>query len=135
MTYLLDTNVLSERTRKSPHAGVEDFLRRVPADSVRVSAMALAEIAQGVEKNPTHPLKTFLAEVLELPVAAFGEDEALEWGRLTSAGLARGLHLAVRDTVIAATAAAHGWTVATRNTQDFAPLGVKTFNPWKERLR
>ena len=135
MTYLLDTNVLSERTRKSPHAGVEDFLRRVPADSVRVSAMALAEIAQGVQNNPTDPLKAFLAEVLGLSVAAFGEDEALEWGRLTSAGLARGLHLAVRDTVIAATAAAHGWTVVTRNTQDFAPLGVKTFNPWKERLR
>jgi toxin FitB len=67
-------------------------------------------------------------------VAAFGEDEALEWGRITSAGLARGLRLAVHDTVIAATAATHGWTVATRNTKDLAPLGVKTFDPWKERL-
>ena len=134
MIYLLDTNVLSERTKMSPNAGVEDFLRRVPAETVRVSAMALAEIAQGVENNPTAALKTFLAEVLRLPVAPFGEDEALEWGRLTSTGLARGLHLAVRDTMIAATAAAHGWTVATRNTKDFAPLGVKTFDPWKERL-
>ena len=134
MIYLLDTSVLSERTKGSPNAGVDDFLRRVPAETVRVSAMALAEIAQGVEHNPTAALKTFLAEVLALPVAPFGEDEALEWGRLTSAGLARGLHLAVRDTVIAATAAAHGWTVATRNTKDFAPLGVKTFDPWKERL-
>jgi toxin FitB len=134
MIYLLDTNVLSERTKGSPNAGVEDFLRRVPAEMVRVSAMALAEIAQGVENNPTAGLKTFLAEVLRLPVATFGEDEALEWGRMTSAGLAQGLSLAVRDTVIAATAAAHGWTVATRNTKDFAPLGVKTFNPWKERL-
>ena len=134
MIYLLDTNVLSERTRGSPNAGVEDFLWRVPAETVRVSAMALAEIAQGVENNPTTALKTFLAEVLRLPVAPFGEDEALEWGRMTSAGLARGLHLAVRDTVIAATAAAHDWTVATRNAKDFAPLGVKTFDPWKERL-
>jgi hypothetical protein len=134
MIYLLDTNVLSERTKGSPNAGVEDFLRRVPAETVRVSAMALAEIAQGVENNPTAALKTFLAEVLRLPVAPFGEEEALEWGRLTSTGLARGLYLAVRDTVIAATAAAHGWTVATRNTKDFAPLGVKTFDPWKERL-
>lgn len=134
MIYLLDTNVLSERTKESPNTGVEEFLRRVPAETVRVSAMALAEIAQGVENNPTAALKTFLAEVLRLPVAAFGENEALEWGRLTSAGLARGLQLAVRDTVIAATAAAHSWTVATRNTKDFAPLGVKTFDPWKERL-
>jgi toxin FitB len=134
MIYLLDTNVLSERTKRSPDAGVENFLRRVPAESVRVSAMSLAEIAQGVENNPTAALKTFLAEVLRLPVAPFGEDEALEWGRMTSAGLARGLHLAVRDTVIAANAASRGWTVATRNTKDFAPLGVKTFDPWKERL-
>jgi predicted nucleic acid-binding protein len=134
MIYLLDTNVLSERTKRSPDAGVENFLRRVPAESVRVSAMSLAEIAQGVENNPTAALKTFLAEVLRLPVAPFGEDEALEWGRMTSAGLARGLHLAVRDTVIAVTAASRGWTVATRNTKDFAPLGVKTFDPWKERL-
>ena len=47
MIYLLDTNVLSERTKPRPNAGVEDFLRRVPAETVRVSAMALAEIAQG----------------------------------------------------------------------------------------
>ena len=82
MIYLLDTDVLSERTKGSPNAGVDDFLRRVPAETVRVSAMALAEIAQGVENNPSAALKTFLAEVLRLPVAAFGEDEALEWGRL-----------------------------------------------------
>ena len=134
MIYLLDTNVLSERTKRSPNRGVEDFLRRVPAENVRLSAMALAEIAQGVENNPTVALKLFLAEVLGLPVAPFGENEALEWGRLTSAGLSRGLDLAVRDNVIAATAAAHGWTVATRNIKDFSKLGVKTFNPWTQRL-
>ncbi len=134
MIYLLDTNVLSERTKPSPNPGVEDFLRRLPAENVRVSAMALAEIAQGVENNPTAALKVFLAEVLSLTIAPFGEDEALEWGRLTSTGLSRGLHLAVRDTVMAATAAAHSWTVATRNTKDFAKLGGRTFNPWKERL-
>ena len=134
MIYVLDTNVLSERTKASPDAGVEDFLRRVPAENVRVSAMALAEIAQGVENNPTPALRKFLAEVLTLPVADFGEREALEWGRITSAGLAAGLDMTVRDSVIAATAAANGWTVATRNTKDFDPLGVKLFNPWLERV-
>lgn len=134
MIYVLDTNVLSERTKGNPDAGVEDFLRRVPAESVRVSAMALAEIAQGVENNPTLALRKFLAEVLTLPVAEFGEREAIEWGRITSAGLKTGLVMAVRDTVIAATAAANGWTVATRNTKDFAPLGVKVFDPWQERI-
>ncbi len=134
MIFVLDTNVLSERTKLHPDAGVYVFLRRLPTENARVSAMALAEIAQGVENNPTPALKRFLTEVLGLAVAPFGEEEALEWGRITSAGIAAGRELTVRDAVIAATAAAHGWTVATRNTKDFAPLGVKVFNPWTERL-
>ena len=134
MIFVLDTNVLSERTKPHPDEGVEDFLRRLPVENARVSAMVLAEIAQGVESNPTPGLKRFLTEVLGLAVAPFGEEEALEWGRITSAGLTAGREMTVRDAVIAATAAAHGWTVATRNTRDFAPLGVKLFNPWTERL-
>ena len=66
MIFVLDTNVLSERTKLHPDAGVEDFLRRVPAENARVSATALAEIAQGVENNPTPALKRFLTEVLRL---------------------------------------------------------------------
>jgi hypothetical protein len=40
--------------------------------------MALAEISQGVENNPTAALKTFLAEVLTLAVAPFGEDQQMD---------------------------------------------------------
>lgn len=134
MIYVLDTNVLSERTRPNPDAGVESFLHRVPIENIRVSAITLAEIAQGVESNPTSSLKIFLTETLSLPIAEFGEAEALEWGRMTSAALKRGASLQVRDTFIAATAAARGWTVVTRNVSDFAPLGVKIFNPWTDKL-
>jgi predicted nucleic acid-binding protein len=132
--FVLDTNVLSERTKSQPDPRVEDFLRRLPAENARVSAMALAEIAQGVENNPVQALRRFLAEVMELPVAAFAEEEALEWGRITSAALAKGIDVKVRDSVIAATASTHGWTVATRNTRDFTPFGVKVFDPWNDRL-
>lgn len=134
MIFLLDTNVLSERTKPAPEPGVVDFLRRTPVENVRLSAMVLAEIAQGLENNPTPALKKFLAEVLALPVASFGEDEALEWGRITSAALAKGHAVKARDAIIAATASVRGWTVATRNTSDFVPLGAKVFNPWRERL-
>ena len=134
MIFLLDTNVLSERLKPNPNSNVEDFLRRLPPENVRVSAMNLAEIAQGVENNPTPVLKQFLAEVLTLPVAAFGEQEALEWARMTSKGWAAGTRMEARDMIIAATAEANGWTIATRNTRDFAPLGVKIFDPWKQRL-
>ena len=37
---------------------------------------------------------------------------------------------AERDALIAATALAHGMTVATRNVADFEATGAKLFNPW-----
>jgi hypothetical protein len=132
--FVLDTNVLSESQKALPDASVADFLRAVPVEIVRLSSVVLAEIAQGVENNPTPELRAFLADCLALPVVEFGEAEALEWGRLTSAALRMGASLQLRDTFIAATAAVHGWTVATRNTADFSPLGVQTFNPWTEKL-
>ncbi len=134
MIFVLDTNVLSERTKQSPAPKVEAFLRAVPIENVRLSAVVLAEIAQGVENNPTPQLKTFLADVLALPLAEFGEAEALEWGRMTSEGLRKGLSMQLRDTMIAATAAVRGWTVATRNTTDFAALAVQVFDPWTQTL-
>jgi len=86
------------------------------------------------KQNPTPGLKQFLSEALALPLAEFGEAEALEWGRMTSKALKNGLSVDARDSMIAATAAVRGWTVATRNTLDFAPLGVSVFNPWTDKL-
>ena len=134
MIFLLDTNVLSENAKGSPDPAVVAFLRAIPVENIRLSAVVLAEIAQGVENNPTPELKEFLTDVLALPLAEFGEMEALEWGRITSAALKQGASLELRDSFIAATASTRGWTVATRNTRDFVRLGVQTFNPWKEKL-
>ena len=134
MIFLLDTNLLSERTKPNPDPAVMAFLRAVPVESTWVSSIVLAEVAQGVENNPTPDLRTFLADVLALSLAEFGEAEALEWGRLTSRALKSGLSVSVRDSMIAATAAVRGWTVATRNTSDFANLGVAVFNPWRDKL-
>ena len=35
-----------------------------------------------------------------------------------------------QDALIAATALVHDLTVATRNVEDFEPLGVRVFDPW-----
>jgi toxin FitB len=94
----------------------------------------LAEIAQGVENNPVPDLRAFLADVRAMPIAEFGEAEALEWGRMTNAALKAGHSVQARDSMIAATAAVRGWTVATRNKADFQKLGVTVFDPWTDKL-
>ena len=134
MIYLLDTNVLSERTKQRPSLKVLAFLRKLPAADARVPAIVLGEIKQGVQSNPQPELRQFLDDVLTLPVAPFDELEALAWGEMTAEAFAQGRAVYVRDSLIAATAKAHGWTVATRNRRDFAGLGVKVFNPFEEAL-
>jgi predicted nucleic acid-binding protein len=63
-----------------------------------------------------------------------GEAEASEWGRLTSKAHNSGLSVNVRDSLIAATAAVRGWTVATHNSDDFRSMGVSVSNPWTDHL-
>lgn len=131
MIFLLDTNVLSETTRKHPEPKVIAWLSKVPRQDMRISSMVLAEVQQGVELNPTRPLKEFLSNImLGFLIAPFDEPEALAWGRLTAAMVSTGQKIDFRDSIIAATAHAHNWTVATRNVTHFAPLGVAVFDPW-----
>ncbi len=136
MIFLLDTNVISERAKaeKNMDPGALDFFRRCPAENVRLPSMVLAEVVQGVENNPTPALRRFLADLLNLPLLAFGEAEAIEWGRMTSAALRAGVAVQARDSIIAATATANRCVVATRNGQHFKPLGAQVFDPFKDRL-
>jgi toxin FitB len=132
--FVPDTNVWSEAIKQSPDASVVKFFRGVKPENLRLSAIVLGEIAQGVENNPTPGLRAFLADMLAWPLIDFGEAEALKWGQITSAALQAGYCVKVRDSLIAASAAVRGWTVATRNTDDFKPLGVAVFDPWTEKL-
>jgi len=75
--YLLDTNVLSERTKRHPSRLAMAFLRKIPVADARVPAIVLGEIKQGVYRNPTPELRQFLEDVLTLPVASF--DERKPW--------------------------------------------------------
>ena len=107
-------------------------MRKVPVADVRLPAIVLGEIKQGVENNPTPELRTFLEDVLTLPVAPFDELEALVWGEMTAEALAQGRSIYIRDSLIAATARANSWTVATRNVRDFTGFSAIVFDPFTQ---
>ena len=50
MTYLLDTNVLSETRKREPATGVADWIAAAPPDRLHVSVLTLGEIEQGIAR-------------------------------------------------------------------------------------
>jgi len=56
---------------------------------------------------------------------------AEHWGDLCAQAEKTGRVVPAIDGLIAATAAANGLTVVTRNTKDMEPTGISVLNPWK----
>jgi toxin FitB len=50
VTYLLDTNVLSETRKRRPATGVANWIAATPADRLHVSVLTLGEIEQGIAR-------------------------------------------------------------------------------------
>ena len=101
--------------------------------------MTIAEIRRGIELLPAGKRRIELEEWQSelhrsfadrlLPVTkTVGE----RWAVLSAATQRRGTPLAIMDGLLAATALEHHLTVVTRNTKDFAGLGVEVLNPWEE---
>ena len=132
--YLLDTNVISETRKVTPHGGVMAWLRSRKDEKVFLPAVVFGEIQTGVEKprrqDPQKALEIedwilrLLAAFDVIPMTAI---EFREWARLMNK---RSDHL-TRDAMIAATARVHGFEVATRDEKDFKHLGVTVINPFK----
>jgi predicted nucleic acid-binding protein len=135
VTYLLDTNVLSELRRKQPAPEVVAWVEARPATTLYLSVLTLGEIRRGVEAMPDSARRLALSDWLETELPAFfagrllGIDTAVaaRWGSL----LARaGRPLPAIDSLLAATALHHGLTLVTRNVADFSDIGVELIDPW-----
>jgi predicted nucleic acid-binding protein len=134
VTYLVDANVLSEATKPSPEPKVLEWLRANEAE-LAVDPIILGEIRFGIDRMPPGQrrkrLELWFAEGVEnlvcLPIdAATG----IYWAQLLARLRASGRVMPFKDSLIAATALAHGLTVATRNTRDFQQAGVKVLDPF-----
>jgi predicted nucleic acid-binding protein len=70
MSFLLDTNVLSEPMKERPNSGVLDWLSRVNEDEVFVSVVTITELRYGVERLATGKRRTLLRSCSPARVAA-----------------------------------------------------------------
>ncbi len=134
MSYLIDTNVLSELVRPKPDAAVLHWFANTPDHALFLSVLSLGEIRKGVEKltdtQRREKLRLWLEHDLRdwfgpriLPV---GPEVADHWGRLLAQA---GRPVPAIDSLLAATALHHDLRLVTRNTRDFDYVGQVDINP------
>ncbi len=136
---LVDTNVISEPLRKSPEARVIEWIDAQPLETLYLSAITVAELRFGVASLPAGKRRDGLHDSLEtrvLPlfagrVLAFDLAASQAYAELMAKARVAGLAIGVADGYIAATAAANGMMVATRDTAPFEAAGVPVINPWE----
>jgi len=134
VTYLLDTNVISEIRKRHPDPHVAAWWDTVTSAEVFISALTIGEIRLAIERlrrkdsaqanlleQWLHGLRAIYTDHIINVDAGIAE----EWGRLNVPG-----PLPVVDGLLAATARAQGLILVTRNVADLARSDVRVFNPF-----
>lgn len=135
ISYLLDTNVISETVRPKPDASVMRWLGEL--SSFRLPAVGVYELASGIQRLPAGKKREFLedwlAELLaaDCDVLPFDRAAALYCAALESEARRRGRTIELRDLLILAIAKAQDLGVATRNVDHFRGFGVPIYDPFK----
>ena len=134
MTYLLDTNIVSEISKRTPNAGVLQWFDEAEDTDLFISGITVGEIRKGIEqKRRTDPnraqrLETMLENIRTnyrnriIPVS---EEVAEEWGRMCMVYPNHAV-----DNLLSATAKVHGLTLVTRNVRDIEIHDIAYLNPF-----
>ena len=135
---MLDTNVISESLRPAPESRVLDWINTQAIETLYLSAISVAELRFGAALLPSGRRKAKLRNNLEnklLPLFAgrvlpfdFAVTEA--YAEVMSQTRMAGQSISTADGYIAATAAANGMIIATRDTNPFSAAGLEVINPW-----
>jgi predicted nucleic acid-binding protein len=135
MKYLLDTNVLREIGKTTPHRNVITWLDTVDDTDLAISALTVREVVKGIAKlrkkkpDAAKALATrtkVIFDAFEGRVLPIDGTIAAAWGEALAVSERH-----VDDAGLAATAVIHGLVLVTRNTKDFAGRGIGLLNPFK----
>jgi predicted nucleic acid-binding protein len=135
MSYLLDTNILSETVRRTPNKALIAWLDQLPAEALFVSVLTFGEIRKGIETLTDKGRREKLRLWLEHELPAWLEGRVLpvdlavaeRWGRLLAE---LGRPVPTIDSLLAATALHHELRLVTRNSGDFDYPGLQVINPF-----
>lgn len=139
MSFLLDTCVISEYTRRNPDLKVIRWIDELDEADLFLSAITVGEIKKGIERLPVDSsrkqaltiwlknglLKRFSGRIYPITVEIM-----LRWGVVYARLEGSGQVMSTLDSLIVATALSHGAVLVTRDEDHFRPTGVEIINPW-----
>jgi predicted nucleic acid-binding protein len=135
MRYLLDTNIVSEVSKKRPSTKVLNFVQ-ANENQCMIPAVVVAERYHGANTAPTERRPAMLKAVDDFRdefadrILPFDAKAAETWGEYVSRPALRNKPRSYPDTQIAAIALSHNLIVVTRNTEDFPE--IQTLNPFED---
>lgn len=130
MTFLCDTNIISELARPKPNSGVLSWSAKV--SSIKLSVITVEEIYYGLAAKPNPRIEQWFEQFLEnyctiLPITV---NIAKMSGKLRGDLRSQGKQRTQADLLIAATAKIHQITLVTRNVRDFENCSIHILNPF-----
>jgi toxin FitB len=136
---LLDTNVVSEGWRPRPNPKVAAWLNAQPANSVYLCTPVFAELRFGIERLEVSPRKDRLrawvgrleTEIYPGRILALDLNATYEFGRLSAQRERSSRRMEPMDALIAAIALTNQMALATRDTHDFADIGLDLIDPFE----
>lgn len=138
MSYLLDTNVVSESERPTPNPSVITWLAARDESNVYLSALTIGEIRRGIEMLDSGKKKTQLRNWVDGIRATFAgrilpitESTFAAWGTMFASFEKKGMKRPIFDSLLEATALEHDLILVTRNVRNFQQSSVTILNPWE----
>ena len=134
---ILDTNVVSEVLRPRPSTAVLGWIAKQPPGALHLTTISEAELLYGVALLPEGRRRSDFARVVqdaidgfEGRILPFDRSAAARYPEIAAGRKALGLAADTADMQIAAIAAVHSATLATRNVKDFAGSHATVVNPF-----
>ena len=130
MSFLCDTNIISELVRPQPNPGVLIWVKNL--SDINISVITVEEIFYGLTSKPNIKIQSWWDNFMQnhcqiLPITA---EIAKLCGQLRGQQRLSGKTVTQADMMIAATAQIHQLTLVTRNIRDFDSCGIPLFNPF-----
>jgi len=135
---LLDTGIVSEAMKPAPDPVLVRWLDEQPAESLYISTITVGEILYGIGSLSDGASKDQLAKALERTLSLFSGRmlpfdtiAAFAYADIAVAAKRKGKSHALSVVYLAAIAAAHGLTLASRNPALFESFGLLVIEPGK----